>query len=85
MSSDQNSGAWWLAPLPAQTPEGAPETNGLSAAEVTAKLTQYGPNLFSKPEDKPLLLQYLTRFKNPLVLIRRRLNIPKPQYPCGLR
>ena len=69
MSSDQNSGAWWLAPLPAQTPEGAPETNGLSAAQVTAKLAQYGPNLFSKPEDKSLLLQYLTRFKNPLVLI----------------
>ena len=42
---------------------------GLSGAEAKARLARFGPNLFRERQDRSLLLQYLTRFKNPLVII----------------
>ena len=42
---------------------------GLSGAEAKAQLARFGPNLLRGSQDKSLLLQYLIRFKNPLVLI----------------
>jgi len=41
----------------------------LSGAEAKARLARFGPNLFRERQEKSLLLQYLTRFKNPLVII----------------
>ena len=60
---------WWLEPLPAGTAELAAVTAGLSGAEAGARLVRFGPNLFRGKQDKSLLLQFLARFKNPLVLI----------------
>jgi len=60
---------WWLDPLPAGTAELAAVTAGLSGAEAGARLVRFGPNLFRGKQDKSLLLQFLARFKNPLVLI----------------
>ncbi len=60
---------WWLEPLPAGTAELAAVTGGLTGAAAAAQLARFGPNLFRGKQDKPLLIQFLARFKNPLVLI----------------
>jgi len=41
----------------------------LSGTEAKSQLARFGPNLFRERQEKSLLLQYLTRFKNPLVII----------------
>lgn len=56
---------WWQDPLP----EEVNSTNGLSAKEARQRLARFGPNLFRERQAKSLLLQYLSRFKNPLVII----------------
>jgi Mg2+-importing ATPase len=63
MSAPESPAPWWLAPLPdAKQP-------GLSSAQASIRLAEAGPNLLRKRHARSLLLQYLTRFKNPLVLI----------------
>ncbi|MFA6314390.1 MAG: magnesium-translocating P-type ATPase, partial [Sterolibacterium sp.] len=41
----------------------------MSDAEAKARLARFGPNLFREQQARSLLRQYLSRFKNPLVLI----------------
>ena len=41
----------------------------MSGAEAKARLSRFGPNLFREQQSKSLLRHYLSRFKNPLVLI----------------
>ncbi|MBK7900844.1 MAG: magnesium-translocating P-type ATPase [Azonexus sp.] len=53
---------WWVETLP-------PEAGSLSAAEAGARLAQFGPNQFRDHRDQPLWLQFLARFKNPLVIL----------------
>jgi P-type Mg2+ transporter len=60
---------WWLEPLPASAGESQDAASGLSAAEARSRLASCGPNLFREQSEKSLLRQYLSRFKNPLVLI----------------
>ena len=60
---------WWLEPLPAGTAELAAMNDGLTGAAAAARLARFGPNLFRGKQDKSLLRQFLSRFKNPLVLI----------------
>jgi Mg2+-importing ATPase len=69
MSTDASNRPWWLAPLPAEVADPASETTGLSGAEAKARLARFGPNLFRERQEKSLLIQYLGRFKNPLVII----------------
>ena len=45
------------------------EIQGLSTAEAKVRLSSFGPNLFRETEEKPLPLQFIARFKNPLVII----------------
>jgi Mg2+-importing ATPase len=42
---------------------------GLNTAEVRSRLTVYGPNDAATVKRSPLWLQFLTRFRNPLVII----------------
>ncbi len=42
---------------------------GLSGAEAASRLSKFGPNLFRDHQERPLLLQFLSRFKNPLVIL----------------
>lgn len=69
LAPDSSPKAWWLEPL-AHT-EGASDasTNGLTSAEAKARLGRFGPNLFRDHEEQPLWLQFMARFKNPLVLL----------------
>jgi Mg2+-importing ATPase len=60
---------WWLEPLSGEAVGHATESAGLSGTEAKSQLARFGPNLFRERQEKSLLLQYLTRFKNPLVII----------------
>jgi Mg2+-importing ATPase len=69
MPIDAKPQSWWLEPLSKETADFATAATGLSDAEAKARLAKLGPNLFRERQDKSLLLQYISRFKNPLVLI----------------
>ena len=56
------SPAWWLAP-PAQ------EATGLSTDDARDALTRCGPNTLEARRERSLAMQFLARFRNPLVLI----------------
>ncbi|WP_020485185.1 magnesium-translocating P-type ATPase [Methylomonas sp. MK1] len=60
---------WWLqSPSQLRTAR-ANDMGGLSSAEASAKLAECGPNLFRDHQQQALLLQFLARFKNPLVIL----------------
>ena len=61
--------AWWLKPLAEVQTELAGNVAGLSSAEALSRLAQFGPNLFRDHKERPLWLQFLSRFKNPLVIL----------------
>ncbi len=42
---------------------------GLSQREARARTTQFGPNTLRAHGERPLILQYLSHFKNPLVMV----------------
>lgn len=54
--------AWWREAPPAPVV-------GLSGAEAKARQVAFGPNVFRQHREASLLRQYLSRFRNPLVLI----------------
>ena len=58
--------SWWLKPL--AEPQ-ATDVAGLSSAEAGSRLAKFGPNLFRDHQERPLFLQFLARFKNPLVIL----------------
>jgi Mg2+-importing ATPase len=65
----RKSAAWWLRSPQELLDELRASTPGLSQAEAGARLARYGPNQFrDRPERSPFI-QFLQRFKNPLVLI----------------
>ena len=72
--------AWWLQPLTEPQAELATDANGLSSVEAGARLAQSGPNLFRGHQEQSLVLQFLSRFKNPLVifLLLEFMLVPKP-------
>jgi Mg2+-importing ATPase len=43
--------------------------NGLNSEEAAARLVQYGPNVLHTRRKRALLIEYLSRFRNPLVLV----------------
>jgi Mg2+-importing ATPase len=42
---------------------------GLSSTEAARRLRQFGPNLLKPPRQQALVLQFLSQFRNPLVLV----------------
>lgn len=60
---------WWLEPLAEEAAQLGPGATGLSSAEAKARLSKFGPNMFRDHQEQPLWLQFLSRFKNPLVLL----------------
>jgi Mg2+-importing ATPase len=65
MITDPIAHPWWLDPIPAATHAG----KGWSEAEARIQLARSGPNLLRASSRRSLLLQFLMRFKNPLVII----------------
>jgi Mg2+-importing ATPase len=64
-----NSEAWWLGPLAVRLAELEASTAGLSEREARLRSTRFGPNELQETRRIPLPLQFLVRFRNPLVLV----------------
>jgi len=60
---------WWLTPLPDLRAELATDDAGLSMAAAAARLRRFGPNRLRERREQPLVLQLLSRFRNPLVIV----------------
>jgi Mg2+-importing ATPase len=69
MSDVSDHKPWWLQPLAEPQAELATDAAGLSGAEARSRLARFGPNLFRDHQEQPLWLQFLSRFKNPLVIL----------------
>ena len=64
-----SSSPWWLAPLPEDVAAAGGNAPGLTSAAAREQLAGVGPNLFREHPQQSLLRQYLSRFRNPLVVI----------------
>ena len=60
---------FWRLPVAALLEHVGTSADGLSSAEAAARLAQYGPNLIHGERKRALVLQFLTKFRNPLVII----------------
>ncbi|SDI02784.1 Mg2+-importing ATPase [Nitrosomonas sp. Nm132] len=69
MATVPDNQAWWLKPLSECQKELASNSNGLSNTEALSRLSKFGPNLIRDHQERSLLLQFLSRFKNPLVIL----------------
>ena len=59
----------WTEPIDRLLTRLATTGAGLTAAEVQSRLTRYGPNTAAAVKRSPLWLQFLARFRSPLVII----------------
>ncbi len=64
-STQKPTPAWWLTPLT----DLQADPTGLSTSEADARRAKFGPNLLLDHKRQLLILQFLARFKNPLVLL----------------
>ncbi|MET0217841.1 MAG: magnesium-translocating P-type ATPase [Burkholderiales bacterium] len=69
MSRAEQEPKWWLTPLPDLRAELATDDAGLSMAAAAARLRRFGPNRLRERREQPLVLQLLSRFRNPLVIV----------------
>ena len=69
MATETPSKPWWLEPPAEEAAETGSPASGLSSAEAKARLAKFGPNLFHDHQEQPLWRQFLSRFKNPLILL----------------
>ena len=60
------SSAWWISGIELVT---APEKLGLTTVQAEQKKLKYGPNSFQPQVAYALIWQFLSRFKNPLVVV----------------
>ncbi|MBN9132211.1 MAG: magnesium-translocating P-type ATPase [Nitrosospira multiformis] len=59
---------WWLEPG-LEEEAGLDARKGLSTAEAKSRLACFGPNLLRETREKSLPLQFIARFRNPLIII----------------
>ena len=69
MTASRNVQEWWSGPLDTAFSALGSGTQGISETEAAARLARFGPNRFGDRPHRPLLLQFLARFKNPLVIV----------------
>ena len=67
--ASHDDSAWWLKPLANHEANLATDAAGLSSAEARSRLAEFGPNLFRDRQEQSLFVQFLSRFKNPLVIL----------------
>ena len=68
-STGDQDAAWSQAPLARLVDELGTRATGLTSAEARRLLKRHGPNTLKDVSERPLILQFLRRFRNPLVLI----------------
>src|SRR5437867_1044143 len=61
--------ASWRDSLAALQAQLGSSPGGLSSGEAAARLAQYGPNVLTTHRKRTLLLEFLSRFRNPLVIL----------------
>lgn len=61
--------AFWQLPVAVLLEQVAATPDGLSSAEAVARLAQFGPNVLHGERKRALTLQFLGKFRNPLVII----------------
>ncbi|HKA53454.1 MAG TPA: HAD-IC family P-type ATPase, partial [Candidatus Binatia bacterium] len=61
--------SFWCPPLAAVCTQLDSGSQGLTSAEAARRLGQYGPNVFTSQRRRALLLEFLSRFRNPLVIL----------------
>lgn len=64
-----DSAPWWVTPLAELRAALATTDGGLTAAEAAQRLQRFGPNRFREHHEHSLLIQFLSRFRNPLVIV----------------
>jgi P-type Mg2+ transporter len=69
MPVDAKHRPWWLEPGLEEKAGLDSKTQGLSTPEAKSRLAHFGPNLFRETREEPLLLQFIARFRNPLIII----------------
>jgi len=69
MQTERMRDAWWLSGPADRAAAGTDPAAGLSDGEAAARLARYGPNQLRVRKRDSLLLEYLLRFRNPLVII----------------
>jgi P-type Mg2+ transporter len=60
---------FWQLPVTAVLEQVGASPDGLSSAEAATRLAQFGPNLIHGKRERALVLQFLAKFRNPLVII----------------
>lgn len=65
----KNEEKFWLIPLPTLVKKLGTHKTGLSEREAKIRAKRYGPNLISEKKRKGIILQLLSRFQNPLVIL----------------
>jgi len=60
---------FWQQPVPELLKQLNATPAGLSSSDAADRLKQVGPNILRPPRKRALVLQFLSRFKNPLVII----------------
>ncbi len=60
---------WWVTPLAEPQAALATDAGGLTGLEARSRLSRFGPNLFQDHRERSLLIQFLSRFRNPLVIL----------------
>lgn len=70
--ADQEEGptaGFWQLPIAAVFEQLRSSQDGLSGAEAKKRLSEFGPNLIHAEKRRALLFQFLSKFRNPLVII----------------
>ena len=69
MNPPQEEILFWQVPIQVLFQQLGSSLSGLSSTEAAARLARFGPNEVHATKKSAALLQYLSRFRNPLVLI----------------
>ncbi len=68
-SPSEKESAFWQQSVPELLSHLSTTETGLTTNEAADRLRRIGPNILRPPRKRALLLQFLSRFKNPLVII----------------
>jgi Mg2+-importing ATPase len=60
---------FWQLPVASLLENLNSSPGGLNSAEAALRLAQFGPNLIHAERKRALILQFLAKFRNPLVII----------------
>ena len=69
ITTPEDKTAFWRLPVAVLLEQIGSSPSGLTSAEATARLVRFGPNQIHAKRKGAALLQYLARFRNPLVII----------------